>query len=192
MDLNKNIKECPLVFIDLETTGLFVERSSICEVAALLVEQGKVTDKFHTLVHPHQKVPYSAFCIHNISDKDLIGAPYFKDISKELTKFLSRGILCAYNIGFDIGFINHQLKNNYLDCLDLPLIDVLIMAKKTLNLKSYKLKSVAQFFGLTSEIKFHRAEDDAHVTYLIFLKLIEIISKKESLQAKKIIDLYGI
>ncbi|MCF7916229.1 MAG: 3'-5' exonuclease [Candidatus Omnitrophica bacterium] len=192
MDLNKSIKECPLIFLDLETTGLYAESSSICEVAALLVKQGKIIDKFHTLVHPHQKVPYSAFCIHNISDKDLIGAPYFKDISQKLTKFLSKGILCAYNIRFDIGFINYQLKKNYLDCLDLPLIDILIMAKKTLNLKSYKLKSVAQYFGLTSDINFHRAEDDAYVTYLIFSKLIEIISKKESLQAKKIIDLYGI
>lgn len=192
MDLNKNIKECPLVFFDLETTGLFVERSSICEVAALLVKQGEIIDKFHTLVHPHQKVPYSAFCIHNISDKDLIGAPYFKDISKKLTKFLSRGILCAYNIGFDIGFINYQLKKNYLDCLELPLIDILVMARKTLKLKSYKLKSVAQYFGLTSDINFHRAEDDAHVTYLIFCKLLEIIEKKQPLQAKEIINLYGI
>lgn len=192
MDLSKNIKECPLVFLDLETTGLLVGRSSICEVAAILVKNGKIIDEFHTLVHPHQKVPYSAFCIHNISDKDLIGAPYFKDISKKLTDFLSRGILCAYNIAFDIGFINYQLKKNCFNHLELPLIDVLIMAKKTISLKSYRLKSVAESFKLTSNIQFHRAKDDAYVTYLIFCKLIEIIEKKQPLQAKNIINLYGI
>ncbi|MCF7887129.1 MAG: 3'-5' exonuclease [Candidatus Omnitrophica bacterium] len=191
MYLDKSIKDCPLIFLDLETTGLLVERSSICEVAAFLIEQGKIVDEFHTLVHPHQKVPYAAFCIHKISDKDLIGAPYFKDIAGSLINFLSRGILCAYNVSFDLGFMNYQLKKNHIECIDPPLIDVLAMAKNTLKLKSHKLESVAKFFGLTSEIQFHRAKDDAYATYLIFSKLIEIIEKKQSIQAKEIINLYS-
>jgi DNA polymerase III epsilon subunit family exonuclease len=191
MDLDKSVKDCPLVFLDLETTGLWAERSSICEVAAFLVRQGKIIDEFHSLVHPHHKVPYSAFCIHKISDQDLIGAPYFKDIAKRLTDFLRRGILCAYNVSFDLGFMNYQLKKNQLAVLDPPLIDILAMAKNTLKLKSYKLESVANFFDLTSKIQFHRARDDAYVTYLIFSKLIEIIEKKQSIQARKIINLYS-
>jgi DNA polymerase III alpha subunit (gram-positive type) len=65
------------------------------------------------------------------------------------------------------------------------------MAKNTLKLKSYKLESVANFFDLTSKIQFHRARDDAYVTYLVFSKLIEIIEKKQSIQARKIINLYS-
>ncbi|MCF7873934.1 MAG: 3'-5' exonuclease [Candidatus Omnitrophica bacterium] len=192
MDLNKNIKNCPLIFLDLETTGLLVERSSICEVAAFLIKQGKIVDEFHSLVHPHQKVPYAAFCIHKISDKDLIGAPYFENIAGNLVNFLSQGILCAYNVAFDLGFINYQLKKNNREYINPPLIDVLAMAKNILKLKSYKLESVARFFGLTSKIQFHRAKDDAYVTYLIFSKLIEIIEKKEPMQAKEFINLYGL
>ncbi len=192
MNLNRNIKECPLVFLDLETTGLSVESSSICEVAAFRVEEGRVTDKFHTLVHPHQKIPYSAFCIHNISDKDLIGAPYFKDVADKLVNFISSSIVCAYNVTFDLGFVNYQLKKNRLKCLESPFIDILAMAKNALNLKSYRLKSVANFFGLASDRQFHRAQDDAYVTYLVFCKLIEIIEKKHSLEARKMINLYGL
>lgn len=191
MNLNKNIQDCFLAFLDLETTGLLADRSYICEVAAFKVYQQKVLDKFSTLVRPHHKVPYAAFCIHQISDQDLIGAPYFESIAPQLIDFLSDSILCAYNVTFDLGFINYQLVKNNQKPLSIPYIDILAMARDALELKSYKLESVAQFFGLTSDIQFHRAESDAYITYLVFSKLIRILSKKQSIQAKELISRYG-
>ncbi len=180
-----------MIFLDLETTGLFAQRSDICEVAAFKVLGEEVIDKFYTLVRPHHKVPYAAFCVHKISDQDLIGAPYFEDIADKLFDFLSKGILCAYNVAFDLGFINYQLKKINLEPLEVPFLDVLTMARSLVSLKGYKLKLVADFFKLNSDIQFHRAEDDAYITYLIFCKLIEIAKKKHSLQARELIKLYG-
>lgn len=191
MDLNKEILECPLIFLDLETTGLSPERSYICEVAAFRIEKGEILGKFCKLVRPHHKVPYEAFCIHQISDKDLIGAPYFESIAVELSSFLSAGILCAYNVAFDLGFINYQLKKVNLNPLNLPFVDILTMARSSLKLKSYKLEEVSRFFGLTPNEQFHRAESDAYITYLVFRKLIEVIKGKHSFQAKEFIKLYG-
>ncbi len=191
MDLDKDIQESPLVFLDLETTGLFAENSAICEVAAFKVVKKEIIDKFHTLVRPHHKVPYAAFCVHKISDQDLIGAPYFEDIADKLFDFLSGSILCAYNVAFDLGFINYHLKKINQKLLKGPFLDVLTMARSLVNLKSYKLESVAESFGLTQGVEFHRAQGDAYITYLIFHKLIKAAGKKHSLQSKKLINLYG-
>lgn len=191
MDLDNNIKDCPLVFFDLETTGLLPESSYICEIAALRVVGGKAIDKFSTLVRPRHKVPYASFCVHRISDNDLIGAPYFEDVAGELVNFLSGGILCAYNIAFDLGFVNYQLKKINRKALETPFIDILSMARSALNLKSYKLEAVANFFGLASGSQFHRAENDARVACLIFFKLLEALKGEGSLPARKIISAYG-
>ncbi len=192
MDLNISIQECPLVFVDLETTGLLAERSSICEVAAIKVQNGKIIDKFHTLVRPHHKIPYAAFCIHNISDHDLIGAPYFEEMAGQLDDFLRKGVVCAYNVDFDLSFINHHFQKNQLKPLDVSSLDILAMARSAVELKSYRLESVARFFGLPADTQFHRAQSDVYATYLIFLKLTEIImEKKKVFAAKEFIKLYG-
>lgn len=191
MDLNKDIQELPLVFLDVETTGLSAESNSICEVAAIKVLKGEVVDKYHSLVRPHHKIPYAAFCVHKISDQDLIGAPYFEGIGEKVVEFLSGSILCAYNAGFDLGFINFELKKMKLAQLTEPFLDVLIMARNLVSLKSYKLESVAAFFNLNFQGDFHRADADAYVTYLIFSKLMQTAKNKHSLEAKQLINRYG-
>lgn len=192
MDLEKNIQDCRLVFLDLETTGLLLEKNAICEVAAYKVEKEKIIDQFYSLVHPQQKVPYPAFCIHQISDRDLIGAPHFKDVAPKLVNFLSESIFCAYNAGFDLGFINYQLKKSGFRALNVPIIDILALARNTLKLKSYKLEAVAKFFDLGLDLNLHRAKDDAYLAYLLFYKLITILKKKQPTKAENLIDLYGL
>ena len=67
MDLNKNIEDFDLVFLDVETTGLdVVVGDAICEIGACKVRARETIDTFETLVNPKKSVPPEAYLIHMI------------------------------------------------------------------------------------------------------------------------------
>ena len=51
--MNLNLKN-PLVFFDLETTGLSAVNDRITEIGAVRIENGKITDTFCTFVDPER------------------------------------------------------------------------------------------------------------------------------------------
>jgi len=191
MDLERKIEDCDLVFLDLETTGLdVVTGDSICEIGAFKVKKGKITDKFHSLVNPGRNIPFEAYQIHKISNEDLKGAPYFKDIADKLIDFLKGCAVCAYNAGFDIGFIEHHLKKIGYPQLNTPVIDILSMARDVLKLHRYNLDAAAGSFNIDYD-SLHRALDDAHAAYQVFFKLADILKGKKIETLGEFISLYG-
>ncbi|MFH1519795.1 MAG: 3'-5' exonuclease [Candidatus Omnitrophota bacterium] len=193
MDLTKNIEDFDLVFLDLETTGLdVVTGDSLCEVGALKVRERKVINKFHSLVNPRKKMPAQAYEVHKISDEELKDAPCFEEIADRLIRFLNGCVICAYNVGFDMGFINHQLRRMGRSYLEGPAIDVLSMARDGLKLPRYNLEATAKFFNIDCSRGLHRAVGDAFVAYRIFLKLIDIFKEKRIEKLNEFISLYGL
>jgi DNA polymerase III epsilon subunit family exonuclease len=192
MDLTKNIEDCTLVFLDLETTGLdFVTGDSICEIGAYKIKAGKIADKFHSLVNPERAIPKEAFRVHKISDEQVKYAPVFEKIAAKLISFTSGSVVCAYNVGFDMGFIDHYLKNMGEGPLPLPAIDVLAMARDALRLNRYNLESVARHLNVDCSGVLHRALDDALITYRVFYKLLETFKEKKIFTLNDYLNLYG-
>ncbi|MFA5008240.1 MAG: 3'-5' exonuclease [Candidatus Omnitrophota bacterium] len=193
MDLKKNIEDFNLVFFDLETTGLdAMAGDAICEIGALKVRGRENIEKFHALVNPKKPVPETAFKIHHISDEDLKDAPYFEDIIDKFIDFLKDSIVLAYNIDFDLGFINYELKQMNRELLELPAIDILCMARKTLRLPRYNLGEIVSFFNIEHSGKLHRAMDDAYVTSKVFFKLRDILKQGNLNNLEDFISLYGL
>lgn len=174
MDLTKPLEDYQLAFLDLETTGLdVVMGDAICEIGVVKVKQRKVTDKFHSLINPKVNMPPAAYQIHKISDQELKNAPLFESIADKLQIFLKDCVLCAYNVGFDLGFIDQSLKKMNYPALNLPAIDILAMAREALDLPRYNLATVAKSLDIDCGGGLHRALDDALVTYQVFLKIID-------------------
>ncbi|MFH1504902.1 MAG: 3'-5' exonuclease [Candidatus Omnitrophota bacterium] len=192
MDLNKNIKDCPFVFLDLETTGLdAVTGDSICEIGILKVQGGEVVDTFHSLINPKKSMPFQAYQVHKISDEALKTAPYFEDVAENLIAFLKDYIVCAYNVSFDMGFIKHHLERMNFPIPKLTALDVLSMARDVLKLSRYNLEAAAQFFNIGFD-SLHRAFDDAEAAYKVFFKLIDIFKGKGIERLEEFIKLYGL
>jgi DNA polymerase III epsilon subunit family exonuclease len=193
MDLKKNIEDFSLVFFDLETTGLdFIAGDSICEVGALKIKGRETVDKFHSLVNPKKNMPAEAFRIHKISDEDLVGAPFFEDIADKFVDFLKDSIILAYNINFDLGFINYGLKQMNKQPLEAPAIDILCMARKTLRLPRYNLGEIVSFFNIAHSGNLHRAMDDAYVASEVFFKLRDTLRTSNLDNLEDFITLYGL
>ncbi len=146
---------------------------------------------FHSLVNPKKAIPKEISRIHNIFDSDVVGAPYFEEVVDKLLYFFGNSVLCAYNIGFDLGFINYELKKINYPVVDLPSIDILSIARKTfVGLEKYSLISVANHLNVDAK-RLHRALDDAQTAKEIFLRAKDILRRKNITAIEDFITLYG-
>lgn len=93
----------PIVFIDLETTGINVSTDRIVEISALKISTNGTEQWMTTLVNPQMPIPAKVTAIHGISDNDVADAPTFKEIAKNLVAFLEGCDLAGFNaMKFDI------------------------------------------------------------------------------------------
>lgn len=193
MDLTRNIEDFNLVVLDLETTGLdVVTGDSICEIGALKVKRREVIDKFHSLINPNRNMPDQAYDVHKISEEELEDAPYFEDIADKLVSFLGESVICAYNIKFDMSFINNHLKKSNRPPLELPAVDILSMARDALKLPRYNLEAAAKSLDIDCSQGLHRALGDASFAYQILIKLLDIFKEKGIGKLDEFVSLYGL
>jgi len=193
MNLKSNIEEFNLVFLDLETTGLDAVRGdAICEIGALKVKERNVVDKFETLVNPKRAIPEEAFRIHKISDADVKDAPIFEAVADKLVSFMKDSIVLAYNAEFDLGFVNHELKKANKGTLEVPAIDILCMARKTVKLARYNLGAISSFFNIEYTGDMHRALGDAQVASGVFFKLRDMLKDHRLNSLEDFVSLYGL
>lgn len=109
--INKlSILDTPLAIIDFETTGLNPGQDRVVEVAVVRIDPGQrprlVLD---TLIHPDRRV--GATDIHGITDDDVASAPKFRQVAGDLLEATRGCVIAAYNVYFDIKFLNFELEN---------------------------------------------------------------------------------
>lgn len=100
----------PLVFLDIETTGMGPAESRITEIGAVRVENGAVAGTFSQLVNPEQNVPWFITKLTGITDEMLWDAPLFKSVANDLEVFLDGAIFVAHNVNFDYSFIKAEFQ----------------------------------------------------------------------------------
>ena len=103
------IDETPIAVIDFETTGCLPGSDRVVEVAVVRVDPGQAPRLvLDTLVNPRRKM--AATEIHEITDADVADAPTFDDIADDLLEVLGGCAVAAYNVYFDMGFLNYELE----------------------------------------------------------------------------------
>jgi len=71
----QRIRDARFAFVDVETTGIDASTCSVVEVAAQVVEAGRVVSTFESLVDPGQPIPPFVTAIHGIDDRMVRGKP---------------------------------------------------------------------------------------------------------------------
>ncbi len=106
----------PIVFIDLETTGINVSSDRIVEISALKINPNGSEQLMTSLVNPEMPIPPKVTAIHGISDSDVTGAPTFREIAKNLATFLEGCDLAGYNsMKFDIPVLAEEFLRTNVD-----------------------------------------------------------------------------
>ncbi|WP_158261104.1 MULTISPECIES: PolC-type DNA polymerase III [Pirellulaceae] len=104
------IADTPLAIIDFETTGLVPGFDRVVEMSVVRVDPGKdPVVVYDTLINPGRAM--GATEIHGITDEDVENAPFFDDVAGELLAATKDCVIAAYNVYFDIKFLNFELTN---------------------------------------------------------------------------------
>ena len=164
-----NLKR-PIVFFDLETTGVDTAKDRIVEISMVKVmpdgEQIVKTRKLNPGIH----IPAEATAIHGITDEDVRDCPTFAQVAKSLEQFIR---------GCDFGGFNS----------DLPvLVEEFLRAGVDVDFKRRRFVDVQNIFHkkeqrtLVAAYKFycdkdledaHSAEADTLATYEVLMAQLE-------------------
>ena len=68
-------KKCIEIVLDVETTGLDYTKERMVEFAAIRLENGKMRDRFETLINPEQHIRKSSIAVHGITEDMVKDAP---------------------------------------------------------------------------------------------------------------------
>lgn len=161
-----NIKK-PIVFFDLETTGINIVTDRIVELSYLKIfpngnEEGKTIR-----INPTVPIPPKTTEIHGISDEDVKDEPTFAEVAKSLTKVLEGADLAGYNSNkFDIPLLAEELLRAGID-IDLKkrrFVDVQVIFLKK---EQRTLSAAYKFYCQKELLNAHSAEADTKATYEI-------------------------
>lgn len=158
-----NLKN-PIVFFDLETTGINVSSDRIVEITYLKLEpNGNKTSK--TLrINPQIHIPEQASAVHGIYDQDVADCPAFRQVAASIAKDIEGCDLAGYNsINFDIPLLVEEFLRADID-IDLKrrkFVDVMVIFYKQ---EPRNLSAAYKFYCGKDLSNAHSSEADTMAT----------------------------
>lgn len=103
-----DLAECAFAVIDIETTGLAVNRGDrIIEIAIVAVDShGRMGSTWTTLINPDRDPGPTH--VHGLLQADVSTAPHFADIAGDIAERLAGRIIVAHNALFDLAFLHAE------------------------------------------------------------------------------------
>jgi DNA polymerase-3 subunit epsilon len=160
------------VVVDVETTGGRGENHRVTEIGAVRVQNGKVVDRFQTLLNPQRSVPPGITRLTGISAEMVAGAPYFVDVADNFEAFMQDAIFVAHNVDFDYGFISREFARIGRPFRYPKLCTCASMRKLYPGHRSYSLASLARAYDIPLK-QHHRAMCDAEAAAELLLLINE-------------------
>jgi len=176
--MNINL-ERPIVFFDLETTGLKIAKDRIVEISILKVFPNGNKESKTWLINPTIPIPKETTDIHGITDEKVKNEPTFSQLANKLYEIINDCDLAGFNCNkFDIPLLAEEFLRAGIDfsMKERKAIDVQNIFHK---LEKRTLSAAYKFYCNKDLINAHSAEADTIATYEI---LLAQLSKYDSLE----------
>src|SRR4051812_47261545 len=99
------------IILDTETTGLDPLHHRVVEIGCIELMNHLATGReYHAYINPERDMPSEAEAVHGLSSEFLSSKPLFAAIADEFLAFIGDAPVIAHNAGFDMGFINAELR----------------------------------------------------------------------------------
>lgn len=171
--------EKPIVFFDLETTGVNVGSDHIVEICLLKVNPDQTTEQLVHRVRPVDSdgktihIPEFTTAIHGISDADVADKPSFTQLAPEIASFIGDADLAGYNSNkFDVPLLVEEFLRAGLkfDLKSRRLIDVQNIFHK---MEQRTLKAAYRFYCGKNLDHAHSADADTMATYEVLMAQLD-------------------
>src|ERR1035437_4667742 len=159
-----NLKN-PIIFFDLETTGINTVTDRIVEISYHKVSPNGREETKTIRINPEMPIPKEASEIHGIYDADVVDCPTFKTVAKEIARDIEGCDLAGYNSNrFDIPLLAEELlrADVEIDLMKRKFVDVQVVFHK---MEQRTLGAAYKFYCDKDLIGAHGAEADALATY---------------------------
>lgn len=163
----------PIVFLDIESTGVNVATDRIIEISLLKVHPDSSEESLTLRINPTIPIPEESQKIHGISDADVANEPTFAERAADIAVFIKGCDLGGYNSNkFDIPMLAEEFarSNTDIDLKKMRLIDVQVIFFK---MEPRTLSAAYQFYCQKNLDNAHAAEADVRATWEIFKAQLE-------------------
>lgn len=170
--------------IDFETTGLSPAMGDrATEVAVVVVDDGKIVDRYQSLMNAGARIPAFIEALTGISNAMIRKAPPAAEVMNVLAEFVGDVPLVAHNASFDSRFldaewlrINRQRQQEFACSM--------LLARRIYPVApNHKLGTLVSHLGLPSALRHHRALADAEMTAHLWLRMLSDIRQQYGLSA---------
>lgn len=163
----------PLLFFDLETTGINIASDRIVEISMLKVYPDGKEETYTQRVNPIIEIPKEVTEIHGITNEDVVNEPTFKEIANKVSELIKGCDLAGFNSNrFDIPLLAEEMLRAEVD-FDMKnrlAVDVQTIFHK----KEERTLSAGYKFYCEKELEnAHSAEADTIATYEILKAQID-------------------
>ena len=165
----------PIVFFDLETTGVNITTDRIVEISIVKVSPGHedTPEVKCRRINPERPIPAEATAVHHITDADVADAPTFRQIAHSLADFIRGCDIAGFNSNrFDIPLLDEEFSRAGVD-FDFHkarFIDVQTIFHKQ---EPRTLVAAYKFYCGKDLVGAHGAQADTLATYEVLLAQLE-------------------
>lgn len=163
----------PLVILDFETTGLRPhEGDRITEVGMVRIADGRIVDRYQSLVNCDVQVPPFITSYTGISQQMVDTAPVVGTVMREVMAFIGNTPVVAHSASFDERFFASECRRLSITMLHESFLCSMRIARRVYpHLESHALGVLAHSLKLPRCGTAHRAAVDAEVTAQLMLKM---------------------
>ena len=165
------------IFLDTETTGLSPDAGDrVIEIGCIEMVNRRLTGKLlHLYLNPQRRSHPDAVKIHGLTDEFLADKPLFEAVADELLAFVAGAEVVIHNAGFDVGFLNAELKRvqhgPFTSCV-FSVTDSLTMAREMFPGKSNSLDALCKRLEVdNSNRTLHGALLDAGLLAEVYIRM---------------------
>jgi DNA polymerase III epsilon subunit family exonuclease len=166
------------VAIDVETTGLELEKDEIINIALVRFENGAIAGSIDFMVKPSKELPFFITHLTGISQSELADAKSFKEIAPQILEFIGELPLVAHNVPFDSKVFSLALSRSGFKNCEFVFWDSLVIAQAAWTFESHKLVNLIKQLGIEVSAS-HRALPDAEACGKVFLLGLAELEKCE-------------
>lgn len=174
------------VIVDVETSGGHPFETRITEISIQVSNGTNLIASYTTLINPTVKIPPYVRRLTGITNEMTSSAPKFRQVAKEIFKFVNEAVFVAHNVAFDYNVLKSEFKRIGIDWEAERLCTVQASRKIFPGKESYSLGKLSAELNIVVENR-HRAEGDARATLDLFhmLMLENNITLHETISTEK-------